>query len=201
MTRSVPKSRVVSLDRIRDVDMTVGANVTEGDVRPWYREQWVWFLLGIPAASVILSSIMVYVAVTTEDSLVSDDYYKEGMAFNQRLDKDKLAGALGVEAMVSQDIQSQTLRVTLSGSSDASVTESPVLFVELEHPTLKTQDLFLRLIPNGDHYLGSLDTMPEGKYYLTLTDSMESWRLQGVAFFPLQQLTLSPKPEFMTEQP
>ena len=48
--------------------------------RPWYRHGWVWFLAGIPASAIIAGSITIWIAVSTADSLVADDYYKEGLA-------------------------------------------------------------------------------------------------------------------------
>ncbi len=47
---------------------------------PWYRYKLVWMIIAIPAASVIAGINMIYLAVNTDDGLVVDDYYKEGMA-------------------------------------------------------------------------------------------------------------------------
>ena len=36
-----------------------------------------------PAAAVVGGAVMLWLALTTYDGLVSDDYYKEGLAINQ----------------------------------------------------------------------------------------------------------------------
>ena len=65
---------------------------------PWYKYKLVWMIIAIPAASVIAGINMIYLAVNTDDGLVVDDYYKEGMAINQSLQRDKTAAELGLTA-------------------------------------------------------------------------------------------------------
>ena len=51
------------------------------DVKPWYKQFWPWFLIAIPTSSFIMAYFIVKFATNTQDSLVVDDYYKEGKAF------------------------------------------------------------------------------------------------------------------------
>ena len=67
-------------------------------ILPWYKYKLVWMIIAIPAASVIAGINMIYLAVNTDDGLVVDDYYKEGMAINQSLQRDKTAAELGLIA-------------------------------------------------------------------------------------------------------
>ena len=67
-------------------------------VLPWYKYKLVWMIIAIPAASVIAGINMIYLAVNTDDGLVADDYYKEGMAINQNLKRDRTAAELGLGA-------------------------------------------------------------------------------------------------------
>lgn len=165
------------------------------DSMPWYRERWLWLVVGIPLASVILSSIMLYVALTGEDSLVTDDYYKEGIAINQDLDKDRLAASLGLQGRFDIEADGKTFHLDLTGNT--SEVSSSVLFLNLEHPTRQSEDLLLRLVPNGNRYIGQLEAVPHGKYYLTLYDLDGAWRLQGVATFPDAVIVMQPKAEFL----
>ena len=44
-----------------------------------------------PAVAVVCGAVMLWLAITSYDGLVSDDYYKEGLAINQVLRRDKRA--------------------------------------------------------------------------------------------------------------
>ena len=53
--------------------------------RPWYREPWPWLLIAAPAASIVMGLVLWALAVSTDDGLVANDYYKRGLAINQKL--------------------------------------------------------------------------------------------------------------------
>ena len=57
----------------------------------WYREPWVWLLIFFPLAAVVGGMVTLYLAVTTSDGLVVDDYYKRGKAINRDLARDTVA--------------------------------------------------------------------------------------------------------------
>ncbi len=161
---------------------------------PWYQERWVWLLLGIPGASVILSLIMLYVAVDGRDTLVRDDYYKEGLAINENLRKDELALSLGLTARL--EIQpDHSLRLHLTGTLSP---RPDFLILTFEHPTLSDRDFDIRLLPDGDTYYGLLEAPPEGKRYLTLSAYGGQWRLQTMAGFPTTEVVFTPKAERFT---
>jgi hypothetical protein len=40
------------------------------DARPWYRQFWPWFLVVLPAASIVLSFVTLYLALETGDAVV-----------------------------------------------------------------------------------------------------------------------------------
>jgi hypothetical protein len=43
------------------------------DCRPWYRQFWPWFLIVLPAASVVLSFLTLYMALEGMDPVVPHD--------------------------------------------------------------------------------------------------------------------------------
>ncbi|WP_174564729.1 FixH family protein, partial [Solemya elarraichensis gill symbiont] len=53
--------------------------MTQETVKPWYRQFWPWFIISIPAGTVVAAFITIYIAVDGADPLVTDDYYKEGL--------------------------------------------------------------------------------------------------------------------------
>lgn len=64
---------------------------------PWYRYGWPWFLISFPCISIALGSVMLFLAFGTNNSLVVDDYYKQGKAINVRIEKDRVASLLGLQ--------------------------------------------------------------------------------------------------------
>ena len=60
--------------------------------QPWYREPWPWILMAGPAIVVVAGFATLAIAVKTDDGLVADDYYKQGLAINRVL-RARRAGA------------------------------------------------------------------------------------------------------------
>lgn len=162
---------------------------------PWYKERWVWLLIGIPATSVVLSSIMIYVAINGRDTLVTDDYYKEGVAINQSLAKDRAALDMELQAAIRVEDDGRTFHIAMQGQPEAleSRVSKQILLLNFEHPTRHERDALLRLAPSGEGYLGQLEEAPKGKYYLTLYDPAGEWRLQVPASFPDTEIRMQPK--------
>ena len=53
--------------------------------RPWYREPWPWLLMAGPFVVVIASLACAWVAIDSDDGVVAQDYYKQGLAINKRI--------------------------------------------------------------------------------------------------------------------
>ena len=73
------------------------------DSKPWYRQFWPWFIIALPASVVVAGLITVFIAFRHADTLVNDNYYKDGLAINQTLAQDTRARELGVEATIDFD--------------------------------------------------------------------------------------------------
>ena len=80
------------------VTAEVPANVAE--TKPWYRQRWPWFLIALPATAVVGSIVTAVLAVRTFDGTVSADYYKQGLAINEEVERAQLARVLGLEARI-----------------------------------------------------------------------------------------------------
>ena len=88
-------------------------NDTSEQLLPWYRYGWPWFLIGIPFVSICLGGVMLYLAFNANNSLVVDDYYKEGKAYNLRVERDRLASVLSLEASLTQTLEGLILQLDL----------------------------------------------------------------------------------------
>ena len=46
------------------------------DTRPWYRQFWPWFLIALPAISVVASFVSLALAIRNADEVVSEPGYE-----------------------------------------------------------------------------------------------------------------------------
>lgn len=150
-------------------------------ISPWYRQPWFWFLLIFPTAAIIWCIFMITMAITSENSMVSDDYSKEGRGINLELARDERAAELGLQAELT--FEEQTVRVNLQGLSDAS--DHPYLVLNLFHPTLEGEDRTVQLMPDSEHaFRGQLPHDMNGRWYLDLRGPENDWRLKGEIALP-----------------
>ena len=151
--------------------------------KPWYREPWPWIIMLAPAASVLAGMLMLWLAIDSSDGLVSDDYYRQGLAINQVLRRDEHAAQLGYRAHASLSEDGTRVRVMLQGASGASLPTA--LNLRLLHPTRAGRDqtavLYAR-VPG--HYEASLIPPDTGRWRVSIEDQAGSWRLSGTWRLP-----------------
>jgi len=167
-----------------------GPPVTDHKAKRWFREPWPWLLFAGPAAVAVAGSVTIWLAITSSDGLVADDYYKRGLAINQMLGRNRVAARLGIRATVSQNRQGG-LEVTLAAGGPVP----PALQMQLIHPTRAGDDRTLVLTPvdRGVYRSGSV-SIPVGRRYIILGDEAGSWRLSGEWTLPsAQPLELVPR--------
>jgi hypothetical protein len=44
-----------------------------GELQPWYRQFWPWFIIALPASAVIASFVTLWLAISNPDHLVVDE--------------------------------------------------------------------------------------------------------------------------------
>ncbi|HKJ10237.1 MAG TPA: FixH family protein [Gammaproteobacteria bacterium] len=146
-------------------------------VPPWYRQFWPWFLIALPASAVIAGIATLVIAIENPDGLVVDDYYKQGLAINRVLARDRAAQQLGVAARVSYDPDAQRIRLSLSSAVPIG---QPELLLRLTHPTRAHLDRVLLLQPGGDgQYTTPLRDIPPGRWHVSIEPGDGNWRLTG----------------------
>jgi hypothetical protein len=154
--------------------------------RPWYREPWPWILMAGPAAVIVAGVVTVWLAVSSADGLVAEDYYKQGLAINRVIEREQAARQLGLTAQLEP--AAGRLLLSLSGASGA---HPPALFVQLAHATRAGHDLRLRLARVTDgRYEGALPPLPPGRWRVSIEDPQASWRIAGDWSGALQAFTL-----------
>jgi hypothetical protein len=109
--------------------------MTHSPTLVWYKQFWPWFLITIPALSMVLSFSMLTLAINTDDSLVVDEYYKEGKAINLQLDKLKKAKALNINTKLS--VIDNRIAIDFVTGAPAS---GEALHLDFYHATLESKD-------------------------------------------------------------
>lgn len=185
--------------------------LTERDNEPWYRQFWPWFLIALPATVVVAGISMIFVAFENADSLVNDNYYRDGMAINQVLEQDLKASEMGVSATITVDNETGEILVnllrasvpekqTLENNAPSKNDSEEPLQLLLMHPTdeKKDQTFSLQTISSdysSSYYRTDLDAPLANRYYLRLLPLVNpAWRLNGEITLPeVDRVTLLPQ--------
>ena len=164
------------------------ASLPEAVSRPWYREPWPWILMAGPAAVVLAGFATLWLALSSADGLVAEDYYKQGLAVNRVFAREDAAARLGLVATLEP--ARGELRLRLAGRA-----APPALFVHLAHATRAGFDVTLRLARGGDgSYRAALPpALPAGHWHVSIEDPRREWRLAGVWSGAEAPFTLDPQ--------
>lgn len=164
----------------------------ETKIEPWYRQFWPWYIIGLLFLGVFGSGILVFSAIEHQDPIVIDDYYKEGLAINRTLDRQRAAEAMGLQAQADYNAAKGELSIRLRANQDIT---APLLKLYFMHATLANRDYSVTLVRQGtDIYRGQLKTLRPGNYDLKLEPEDQVWRLDAHLTLPAQNWKL--KPEF-----
>ena len=158
------------------------AAATTPAARPWYRYAWPWLLAIAPAAALIGGLVTLWLAVTTSDSLVVDDYYREGRAINQQLARDRLAGSLGLHGELRFEPQSAAGNppvITLQLAAARGSAWPPELGLRIVHATIASRDRKYRLehVGNGRYRAAGSAPQAAGHWLVQIEDAGRTWRL------------------------
>ena len=142
---------------------------------PWYKEVWVWFILGLLGTSVVLGTSMLVISIKNPPGLLSDNYYDVGKGINTSLDREELAQRLKLQAKLTLDNERGTVSLQLQGYSNP-----PQLTLNLISPTQPERDrrVVMQLQADGS-YAGNLLDAVEGRRFVELIgqEGGKDWRL------------------------
>lgn len=135
----------------------------------------VWLVIMIPLSAVLMGAVMLTLAVSTYDGLVSDDYYKQGLQINRSMERDELAQNFGLGGDVTLGAPGEAIEVSLSGNVRFHSPE--IVQLRLFHATRAGLDrhLVLRRVASG-RYVASGPRLEPGHWYLQL--DADGWRLK-----------------------
>ena len=139
-------------------------------MNPWYRDRWPWILMSGPAAVIVAGAVTSWIAFSTWDGLVADDYYKRGLGINAVLKREQAAAQRGIKARVERS--DGQVSVQLRGA------EPPAVFLNLAHATRAGNDVRLRLERKADgSYRAALQPLTPGHWRAVVDDPRGEWRV------------------------
>ena len=157
---------------------------------PWYKQFWPWVLITIPSVAVVAGIATLVIALHDPDGLVVSDYYREGLAINQNLARQRAAEALGLSAAFAFDPASGIASVRFSRDDQAQREVN----IRLVHPTRAHKDLNGQLLKDMTGKLSGLIGRPgTGRWQVVIEPADGQWRLIGHIELPNQtQARLTP---------
>lgn len=150
--------------------------------KPWHQYPLVWMMFAIPFSAVIMGVVMIWLAIDTDDGLVADDYYKQGLEINRVIERDKKAAELGLSAVIEFDNSTRIIRIQFDKGSLETFPKS--LPLHLQHATRANSDITV-LLDHGmdDQYIGHVgQAISEGVWYFEIADKAgddAGWKLNA----------------------
>ena len=146
----------------------------------WYKQFWPWFLIVVPLTSMVLSFTMMNFAFNSEDSMVIDDYYKEGRGINLKIQKLQQAKTLNISTKTQ--VFSDYVEVTFfSGAPE----KGEALVLDFFHSTQKFKDFSVTLLRDANGtYRAPFTADITGKWQLSLHPMDENWKIIKVVSLP-----------------
>ncbi len=161
----------------------------DDNIPPWYKQFWPWFLISILVFAVVIGMGLLWVSLLNPDSMVRDNYYKEGRAINMHMGRDQMARELDLSAAFTIDELTGGVSLQLDGKLAAL---PPQLQLEIMSPSHAERDrsVTLRHI-SANQYVGELEHSIRGRHYIDLSDPRapgeDGWRLTGEATLEMGQ--------------
>lgn len=134
----------------------------------------VWLVIMIPFSAVLMGAVMLTLAVSTYDGLVTDDYYEKGLQVNRSLERDALAASHELEGLVMLGAPGEAVEVSVAGNAQFRAPE--IVNLRLFHTTRSGLDrhLILRRVATG-RYVASGPRLEPGNWQVQL--DADGWRL------------------------
>ncbi len=149
--------------------------------RPWYREPWPWILAAGPAIVVVAGIYTAWLAIESNDGLVTEDYYRKGLAAHQTVARNEAATKAGLVAGVR--IASDRMSLRLS-AADPGFAMPVSLNVTISHPTRAGLDQSLVMMRSAEAYAGEVRLPAAGHWLVMIEDERKTWRLLGNVILP-----------------
>jgi hypothetical protein len=163
----------------------VSSSPAEVRASSWYRQRWPWLLIAGPLVVVVASLASAWIAVRSDDGLVAEDYYKQGLLINQKLARMAHPIERAPDATISVEADG-VVRVRLQSPSAAPSR----LQLTLARPgELHGNHVVQLALSNGRDWTGAMPELAPGRWLVTLES--DAWRLPVTTVIgPFHAITL-----------
>lgn len=140
--------------------------------KPWYKEGYVWMIISFPLSAILAGFYTLFLAIVSYDGLVVDDYYKEGLAINKRLEKVENAKQYNLNANIQ--FSNDMFSLKLSANQDFNYPEN--ITAKISHATIQGFDktILMKLSGNGNYFSERIELI-NGHWNIILQNN--DWRL------------------------
>lgn len=143
---------------------------------PWYRHRWPWILMSGPAIVVVAGIATAVLAVETDDPVVADDYYTQGLAINRELAREQHARDLAVRATLQFNEEGTRVRAVLA--TNGTMPSALKLSLQPLARSAEAQDITLSPVAPGV-FEGPMKRPQAGNWDVELEDGTATWHLEG----------------------
>ncbi|MNR83781.1 hypothetical protein D3C72_145660 [compost metagenome] len=151
---------------------------------PWYKHRWPWLLMLGPITVVIAGIFTIWIAVSEQDALVVDDYYKQGKAINQDLRRDRVASNLGMHVRAYYDAGQGKLIGSVESDARQVIGD---IQLRLIHATLPEKDISLPATTDASgRFEINVPKLEAGRWQVLVENKQRDWRLGGSWSWPAQ---------------
>lgn len=152
---------------------------------PWYAHRWPWLLMLGPIIVIAAGVYTTWLAMSGQDALVVDDYYKQGKAINQDLRRDRVASSMRLAADLRYDAATGRLVGSMSSLGQPL---GGRIHIRLVHSTLPDKDV--QLVAQADqngNFAVALPMLDMARWQVVIESEQRDWRLNGVWSWPQQK--------------
>lgn len=151
-------------------------NVSETLPRPWYREFWVWFILGILSMGVASGTGVLLIGLNNAPQMVTGDYQPLGKVLVNTHERADRAEALGLSGRLA--VRGDAVLVTLRAHDTDALPAQ--LMLRFQHPTDAGRDLTaLARRGAGATWQATLPADAPDRARVILGDLQQTWWLAG----------------------
>lgn len=144
------------------------------EILPWYKEYFVWMILFFPSLAIVGGIATMILAIKSDDGLVVDDYYKNGLEINRTLERDQSAINYGLDANIELDTKFEEVLIQFTSGPDFVLPSN--IEASFLHATRSGLDKEASLLlTDNNNYRGNLPELELGKWYVHIQH--DDWRL------------------------
>lgn len=135
----------------------------------------------IPASAVIMGVVMIWLAISTNDGLVVDDYYRHGKSINKVLKRDIAAAEYRLDAKLNFNFDQRLVNMKLTALPGFDLPdEIAVRFLNATRAGLDRELILKRT--DAENYTAVLSALNTGQWYIQIEAG--DWRLLGSLSVP-----------------